>query len=71
MSKISYDPDVKVLNITLNKRKIINSEMSEDCILDYDKEGNLIGIEVLEVEPADIRSIKKEKNSKKKIDPKS
>ena len=46
--KVTYDPEVDVLRILF--RNTLIEESDEDkpgVILDYDKEGNLVGLEVL------------------------
>ena len=66
--KIEYSKDADALYITLNDNDIVESdEVTEDIIMDYDKGGNVVGIEILWVsEKADIsqlfiRSFDKEK----------
>ena len=47
--KVAYDPEVDVLHILL--RNVPVQESDEDkpgVILDYDKEGNIVGIEILD-----------------------
>ena len=47
--KVTYDPNVDVLNIVLTEGPVEDSD--ESCpglILDYDKRGNVVSIEVLE-----------------------
>jgi len=47
--KVTYDPEVDVLRILLSDSPV--SESDEDkpgVILDYDKEGNVVGLEILE-----------------------
>jgi uncharacterized protein YuzE len=47
--KVTYDPAVDVLRILLSDAAV--EESSEDkpgVILDYDKEGNVVGLEILE-----------------------
>jgi len=47
--KVTYDPDVDVLYILL--RDVPVEESDEDkpgVILDYDKEGHIVGIEILD-----------------------
>ncbi len=47
--KVTYDPAVDVLHILL--RNVPVEESDEDkpgVILDYDKEGNIVGIEILD-----------------------
>lgn len=46
--KVTYDQEVDVLRILLRDVKIEESDEDKPgIILDYDKEGNLVGIEVL------------------------
>lgn len=54
MKQISYDQEVKVLNIRLKKTKIADSDMFGDCIVDYDSKGNIINIEILDVKLDEI-----------------
>lgn len=52
MTEITYDSEVKILMIHLNDRKISDSEMQNDnCIIDYDKNGEIVSIEILNIEP--------------------
>jgi uncharacterized protein YuzE len=47
--KISYDPEVDTIRILLNARQIEESDETQPgLILDYDVDGNIVGIEVLE-----------------------
>jgi uncharacterized protein YuzE len=47
--KITYDPEVDVLRILLNNTPIEESdEEKPGIILDYDKDGNIVGFEVLD-----------------------
>ena len=46
--KVTYDPEVDALKITLSKVPIEESdEQSPGVILDYDQSGNVVGIEIL------------------------
>ncbi len=47
--KITYDPNVDVLRIVLSNMPIEESdEEKPGIILDYDKDGNIVGLEVLD-----------------------
>jgi uncharacterized protein YuzE len=47
--KILYDPEVDVLRIVFNDLPVEESdEEKPGLILDYDKNGNIVGMEVLE-----------------------
>jgi len=46
--KVTYDPEVDVLRIVLRDTPIEESDEDKPgVILDYDKEGNVVGLEVL------------------------
>jgi uncharacterized protein YuzE len=47
--KVSYDPEVDVLRIILSDAPIEESDESKPgVILDYDKSGHVVGLEVLD-----------------------
>lgn len=47
--KVTYDPEVDVLRIVLNNAEIEESdEEKPGVILDYDKDGNIVGLEILD-----------------------
>jgi uncharacterized protein YuzE len=47
--KIVYDPTVDVLRIIFNEQRIEESdEEKPGLILDYDAEGNMVGMEILD-----------------------
>ena len=59
MAQISYDPNVKILNIRIKKNKIVDSDMQGNCVIDYDKDGNIVNIEVLKINLEEIIKAKK------------
>jgi uncharacterized protein YuzE len=47
--KITYDPKVDILRILLSDAPVAESNEEKPCtILDYDKDGNLVGLEILD-----------------------
>ena len=47
--KVTYDPEVDVLRILLSDAPIEESdETKPGVILDYDKDGSVVGLEILE-----------------------
>jgi uncharacterized protein YuzE len=47
--KIRYDPEVDVLSIVFNDMPVEESdEEKPGLILDYDKSGNIVGVEILD-----------------------
>lgn len=47
--KVRYDPETDTLTLRLNDQKIIESdEAAPGIILDYDHDGKVVGIEILQ-----------------------
>ena len=47
--KVTYDPEVDVLRILLSDASIEESDEDKPgVILDYDKDGNVVGLEILD-----------------------
>ena len=47
--KINYDPEVDILRIVFNDNEIEESDEDKPgIILDYDKKGNVVGLEILD-----------------------
>jgi uncharacterized protein YuzE len=47
--KVKYDKEVDVMYISFSKNKIAESdENKKGVILDYDKDGSIVGIEILD-----------------------
>lgn len=46
--KVIYDKNVDVLRIIFSEREIVESDEAKDgVVLDYDADGNVVGLEVL------------------------
>ncbi|MBI5216404.1 MAG: DUF2283 domain-containing protein [Ignavibacteriae bacterium] len=54
MPKIQYDPEVKILNIRLREDKSVDSEIKENVVLDYDAQGHIVNIEIMDINIEDI-----------------
>lgn len=47
--KVTYDPEVDVLRIVFNSKPIDESDEDKPgTIIDYDAEGNVVGMEILD-----------------------
>lgn len=46
--KISYDPEVDALSITFREATVTTKNLAEGIAADYDSEGRLAGIEILD-----------------------
>jgi uncharacterized protein YuzE len=46
--KVTYDPEVDVVRIVFNNERIEESDtIKSGVILDFDKDGNVVGMEIL------------------------
>lgn len=46
--KVTYDPELDVLSIVLNNAPVEESDEDKPgLILDYDRDGNIVGLEIL------------------------
>jgi len=47
--RIRYEPDADVLYVWIREGRVVDSdEVSDGVIVDYDEDGNALGIEILE-----------------------
>lgn len=60
MQKIEYDPEVRILKIRFRPGKSVDSEVKGNLVLDYDKDGKLVKIDVMEVDLEDFIGIQSE-----------
>jgi uncharacterized protein YuzE len=47
--RISYDPEVDALSIIFRDTTVTTKELAEGIAADYDRDGRLAGIEILDV----------------------
>lgn len=47
--KVTYDPEVDVLRVLFSNRPVEESDEEEPgVIIDYDRQGNIIGLEIID-----------------------
>ncbi len=54
MLKIQYNPEVKILSIRFRRNKSVDSDIIDNAVLDYDKDGRLVNIDIMEVNLEDF-----------------
>ena len=65
MPEIHYNPSVKILSIRFKKSKSVDSDIKDNVVLDYDKDGHLVNIDIMDVNIEDI--VKSSKSIKKVV----
>ena len=59
MPKINYDQEAGILTIKVSNKKSVDSDVQKNVVVDYDKDGNIVKIEIMSV---DLNEFEKEKN---------
>lgn len=59
MAKIEYNPEVKILSIKILDKKSVNSDLQNNVVLDYDENGVLVNIDIMDINIEDILKLKK------------
>lgn len=57
MTKIKYDKDVKILNIRLSDKKSVDSDAEGNIVIDYDKNGRVVNIEIMDININEFKKI--------------
>ncbi|MAG44618.1 hypothetical protein CL633_01890 [bacterium] len=45
--KINYDPKVNILSIKLSQKKSVDSDIKDNTVIDYAKDGSITNIDVM------------------------
>ena len=61
MVKITYNPEVDVLSIKIKKGAVVESDVQDNCVIDFDSTGNITNIDVFKVDLADLLKLDKKK----------
>lgn len=55
--KISFDKDSAILSIRLSSKKSVDSDVKGHVVLDYDKNGDLVNVDIMEVSLNEFKRI--------------
>lgn len=59
--KIGYKRDEKVLSIRFSKVKSVDSDIKGNVVIDYDGKGNVVGIDIMQINLDDFMPLKEMK----------
>jgi uncharacterized protein YuzE len=62
MPKIHYDQEAEILSIKLLNKKSFDSSMHRNIVLDYDKQGNLVNIDIMNFKIEELLKKPREKS---------
>ena len=58
MAKIKYDKQTKILSICLSSKRSADSDAKGNIVIDYDKEGNIVNIDIMKISLNEFSRIK-------------
>lgn len=58
MVKVTYDKEAKILSFRLSPKKSVDSDVQENVVIDRDKNGAIVNIEIMDVEMGEFRKAK-------------
>jgi len=50
MPKIDYDQETNIMTIKISGKKSVDSDMQKNIVVDYDKDGNIAKIEIMNID---------------------
>ena len=50
MPKIDYDQETNIMTIKISSKKSVDSDMQKNIVVDYDKDGNIAKIEIMNID---------------------
>jgi len=59
MPKIEYDPQARILSIRFMDKKSVDSDIKDNVVLDYDENGHLVNLDVMEINLEDLVRLSK------------
>ena len=57
--QIKYDKKSNILSIRLSKKRSVDSEVKDNIVIDYDKNGEIVNIEIMKINIEEFAKIKK------------
>ena len=58
MPKIDYDQETNIMTIKISGKKSVDSDMQKNIVVDYDKDGNIAKIEIMNIDLSEFEKKK-------------
>lgn len=58
MAKIKYDKETKILSIRLSTKRSVDSDTKGNIVIDYDKDGDIVNIDIMKISIDEFSKIK-------------
>lgn len=69
MVKVVYDKEAKILSFRLSPKKSVDSEVEDNVVIDRDKSGTIVNIDILDVGMREFRKAKSRMGGIVRLDP--
>ncbi len=56
--RIKYDKKVNILSLRISNKKSTDSEVQDNLVVDYDKEGNIVNLDIMDVNIGEFSKVK-------------
>lgn len=57
-TNIKYDENSKILSIKISDKKSVDSDVKKNIVVDYDKDGNIVNIDIMKISVEEFSKIK-------------
>lgn len=47
--QIKYNKEAKIISIRISKRKSVDSDVKNNVVIDYDKDGGVVNIDIMKI----------------------
>ena len=58
MIKVAYDQKAKILAFRLSQKKSVDSDVQENVVIDRDKDGNIVNIDIMSFGINEFKKVK-------------
>ena len=57
--QIKYDKDSKIVSIRVGKKRSVDSDVKDNIVVDYDDDGEVVNIDIMNISLAEFSKIRK------------
>ncbi len=57
MTKLAFDEETRTMSIRFSKKKSVDSDIQDNVVIDFDKDGNIVNLDILDVKLSDFKKI--------------
>ncbi len=57
MPKIAFDEETRIMSIRFSKKRSVDSDIQDNVVIDFDKDGNIVNLDILDIKLSDFKKI--------------